>query len=932
MSSPIRPPLTVTEVDGTPTGRPINKLVVSNGTLSISGTTATIVTGAGGGGGSGTVTSVGLTETGSALTITGSPITTSGTINIAGAGSSSQVIRGDLSLGTFTSGTVTSVGSSQAFITITNPTSTPSISIGNASGAATGVLTASDWTIFNNKQDALTLTTTGSSGAATLVGSTLNIPQYSGGGGSGTIGGSIASTQVARGASTADEIEGDNGLLFDGTSFTVNTLSGSDPVINMASTTKSLSLEVNTSQQLSVKGSANSFVFDASSATGGITFPDGTTQTSASGTVGGSGALQQVATWSSTSAITGSTNLTFDGSRLYTPILRTGGSVTTLGTTDLTIDTNAGTNSGSIVIADGVDGQISITPNGAGTIKLDGVELDNSAIATGKVLKATSATAAGWATESGGGGIGGSISDNQIAVGATTDDEIEGSSNLTFDGTILKFGSGAATSTLTSNGSQNLVLTTNTNAGFTEPYIQLNDSATGNISINSGNSGATKINIGRDTTRWVQINNNYYLPQSDGNANQFLKTNGSGTLSFSDVTPTFPLNGPDDSASAPNYSWTNASTSGLFRLTGSTIGISVAGTAAMYFQSSKIEANKNFEVLAGSAAAPSLSFAGDNNTGLFSAAADAIGFTVGGNERMRIVNNAIEGITFRVDGTDTAASPGFSFDPDNDTGMFSVTAATNTLSFSTGGTERLRIGSSGEILIGGTAAGTSGQVLTSGGASAAPTWETPSSGGSGLSATEGIPQIGLPTTGSNLLQFPLIPVYNSSTTNSNGVVSSTNTIGTLFQFFGHQTGDIQSLTCETFGASNKMQLAVYSVDSNNLPSTRVGDSAEWDTEADGIHTVDLSGLSSTISITKGDMYYLGIVIKEGTDRPNLRILNTIEGYSFNIPSNTSSSETMTVFNKSLQITGLTASTWPSSLTTANLTGVTNFVPNIGVVY
>ena len=34
-------------------------------------------------------------------------------------------------------------------------------------------------------QNALSLTTTGTSGAATLVGSTLNIPQYSGGGASG---------------------------------------------------------------------------------------------------------------------------------------------------------------------------------------------------------------------------------------------------------------------------------------------------------------------------------------------------------------------------------------------------------------------------------------------------------------------------------------------------------------------------------------------------------------------------------------------------------------------------------------------------------------------------------------------------------------------------------------------------------------------------
>ena len=51
--------------------------------------------------GGGSVTSVALTETGDALTITGSPITGAGTINIAGAGSTSQYIRGDLTLATF---------------------------------------------------------------------------------------------------------------------------------------------------------------------------------------------------------------------------------------------------------------------------------------------------------------------------------------------------------------------------------------------------------------------------------------------------------------------------------------------------------------------------------------------------------------------------------------------------------------------------------------------------------------------------------------------------------------------------------------------------------------------------------------------------------------------------------------------------------------
>jgi hypothetical protein len=98
---------------------------------------------------------------------------------------------------------------------------------------------------------------------------------------SGEIGGTITNDQIARGATAANDIEGSNGLLFDGTSFTINTLSASDPIVNIGSSTKAVSLEVNTNQKLSIKGSSNSFVFDASSATGGITFPDSTVQNTA---------------------------------------------------------------------------------------------------------------------------------------------------------------------------------------------------------------------------------------------------------------------------------------------------------------------------------------------------------------------------------------------------------------------------------------------------------------------------------------------------------------------------------------------------------------------------------------------------------------------------------------------------------------------------
>ena len=81
----------------------------------------------------GTVTSVGLSSATSGVTIGSSPVTTSGTITLA---------------------------------------------IATATTSQNGLLSSTDWTTFNAKQNAITLTTTGTSGASTLVGATLNIPNY----------------------------------------------------------------------------------------------------------------------------------------------------------------------------------------------------------------------------------------------------------------------------------------------------------------------------------------------------------------------------------------------------------------------------------------------------------------------------------------------------------------------------------------------------------------------------------------------------------------------------------------------------------------------------------------------------------------------------------------------------------------------------------
>jgi len=113
-------------------------------------------------------------------------------------------------------GTVTTVNASSTSgnpISIDNNTTTPTIELLSATSARNGYLTSTDWTTFNNKQNALSnasasvsgiltstdwstfngkqntisLTTTGTSGLATFNGTTLNIPNYTASGGTGTV-------------------------------------------------------------------------------------------------------------------------------------------------------------------------------------------------------------------------------------------------------------------------------------------------------------------------------------------------------------------------------------------------------------------------------------------------------------------------------------------------------------------------------------------------------------------------------------------------------------------------------------------------------------------------------------------------------------------------------------------------------------------------
>jgi hypothetical protein len=98
----------------------------------------------------------------------------------------------------------------------------------------------------------------------------------------------------------------------------------------------------------------------------------------------------------------------------------------------------------------------------------------------------------------------------------------------------------------------------------------------------------------------------------------------------------------------------------------------------------------------GSVGNPGYSFGTDTNTGIYSPLADTISITTGGIEAVRI--NSSEQILGQYAYLGSAGVPAFSFNTDTNTGMYSVAA--DTIAFTTGGTEAMRINSAQELTIG----------------------------------------------------------------------------------------------------------------------------------------------------------------------------------------------------------------------------------------
>ncbi len=121
-----------------------------------------------------------------------------------------------------------------------------------------------------------------------------------------------------------------------------------------------------------------------------------------------------------------------------------------------------------------------------------------------------------------------------------------------------------------------------------------------------------------------------------------------------------------------------------------------AGGVGDFLANGTVPMTAPLQASTGSAAAPSLTFDGDEDTGFYNYTANGVSLATNGTERVRFGNNGsitAQTAYYLLGASNTAASPVYSFASDSNTGMYQIAA--DTLGFSTNSAERMRVGNSG---------------------------------------------------------------------------------------------------------------------------------------------------------------------------------------------------------------------------------------------
>jgi hypothetical protein len=169
-----------------------------------------------------------------------------------------------------------------------------------------------------------------------------------------------------------------------------------------------------------------------------------------------------------------------------------------------------------------------------------------------------------------------------------------------------------------------------------------------------------------------------------GDNNIGISTGGVKRLDINsaDIEASLPLIVPDGSATNPGLGFATAKNYGLF-YSGTVISMAFNGAQRFTFDQNRLRGPN------GTTAAPSYSFTGDTDTGMFWNGANILGFSTGAANRMNISNNEISPTVPIRSINGSATAPTYSFTGDPDTGIY--WGGANTIDLSTDGTLRMSI-------------------------------------------------------------------------------------------------------------------------------------------------------------------------------------------------------------------------------------------------
>jgi hypothetical protein len=234
------------------------------------------------------------------------------------------------------------------------------------------------------------------------------------------------------------------------------------------------------------------------------------------------------------------------------------------------------------------------------------------------------------------------------------------------------------------------------NAGVYQEIQDTDVLETGLINVADGSAAAPSLSFQNDTDMGF-----YFI--SAGNLG--VSISGSESYRFQAAafrgvnSGTFRMPPTAGSESDPTYAFYGDPDTGIYSDSADVLKFSTGGTLRVSMDSTSVTADVPFYALDGTSGSPSFSFQSQSNTGFYYRGANQVGYSSNGTARWYADSNLIAsetatGARIRMS-AGAVGAPTYSFDGDSDTGLFSDTA--NTLQFAVGGTERLTLNPNGKL-------------------------------------------------------------------------------------------------------------------------------------------------------------------------------------------------------------------------------------------